>query len=156
MKKLVRLCLLTIVMLPGRLMAQQDSSIHLICPLNEATVVPPPKNALKLDLPDLCIVLVSIPDTTVKAVANGRITNVEFDEETQNGVVMYARLNGKDYYFWYVGMNKLVVHKNELVKVGQPLGYVSPGNKIEMNMYQFETPLDPTKYMDCKGVLKNE
>jgi hypothetical protein len=155
MKRLVKLTCLLALMLPVQMLAQKDS-IRLVCPLNDATVVPPPKNALKYNEPDLCVVLVSIPDTIVKAVYNGKITNVEFDEESLNGIVMYAKINNKDYYFWYTGMNKVLVHRNDVVKAGQALGYISPGHKIELLMYQFETPVDPIKYLDCKGIPKTE
>lgn len=133
--------------------AQNDNFV-LPCPLNEATVVPPPKNAIKLDEPDLCIVLMSIPDSVVKSVGLGRITNTENTEETGYGVVMFSKINGKEYYFWYSGLSKLLVKRNDVVKPGQPLGYVTPGNKIELTMYEFETPVDPIKHLDCKGVLK--
>jgi len=145
--------LATICCLP-LLAAAQNNNFVLPCPLNEATVVPPPKNAVKLDEPDLCIVLMSIPDTVVKSVGLGRITNTENTEESGYGVVMFSKINGKEYYFWYTGMNKLLVKRNDIVKPGQPLGYVAPGNKIELSMYEFETPVDPTKHLDCKGVLK--
>jgi hypothetical protein len=155
MNRVVKLCFVLALLLPVSLMAQNDS-FRLICPLNDETLVPPPKNAIKYDETDFCIVLVSISDTVVKAVYNGRITNVEFDEETKNGVVMYAKINNKDYYFWYTGMNKLLVHRNETVKAGQTLGFISPGAKIELLMYQFETPVDATKYLDCKGLIKEK
>jgi hypothetical protein len=154
MKQVVKLCLM-LALLPTSLLGQNDN-FRLICPLNEATVVLPPKNAIKYDETDLCIVLVSIPDTVVKAVYKGRITNVEFDEETKNGVVMFARINNKDYYFWYTGINKLLVHKNETIKAGQPLGFISPGGKIELMMYQFETPVDAAKYLDCVMLKKDK
>ncbi len=152
MNRLVKAFISLVLIIPIGLSAQQDS-IRLICPLDEAIVVPPPKNVLKMEDPDYCISLTSVPDTVVKAVASGRITNVEFDDETKNGVVIFARLNNKDYYFWYTGMNKLAVRKNELIKQGQPIGFISPGEKIEMTMYQFETPIDPTKYLNCKNVI---
>lgn len=154
MKRLVKAFISIALIIPSGLSAQQDS-IRLICPLDEAIVVPPPKNVLKMEDPDYCISLTSIPDTVVKAVASGRITNVEFDDETKNGVVLFARLNNKDYYFWYTGMNKLSVRKNEVIKQGQPIGFIAPGEKIEMTMYQFETPVDPVKYINCKNVILN-
>lgn len=132
----------------------QNNSFPLPCPLNEATVVPPPKNAVKLDEPDLCVVLMSIPDSVVKSVGTGRITNTENTEESGYGVVLFAKVNGKDFYFWYTGMSRLLVKRNDVVKPGQPLGYISPGSKIELTMYEFETPVDPIKYLDCKSVLK--
>lgn len=132
----------------------QPNKFPLLCPLEEASVVPPPRNAVKFDEPDLCIVLTSIPDTVVKALGSGRITNVENNEETGYGLVLFARVDGKEYYFWYTGMNKLLVKRNDTVKPGQPVGYISPGSRIELTMYEFETPVDPLKYLDCKGVLR--
>jgi hypothetical protein len=151
MKRVIKLCLIFALFLPVSLSAQ-NSEFRLVCPLNDATVVPPPKNALKYAEPDYCIVLVSIPDTIVKAVYDGKITNVEFDEDTKNGVVFYSKINNKDYYFWYTGLSKLIVRRNDKVIAGQALGYISKGDKIELLMYQFETPVDATKYLDCKGL----
>lgn len=155
MKGLVKLCLLVILFQPIHLMAQKET-IKLICPLNDAVVVPPPKNVIHYDQPDLCVVLQSIPDTVVKSVGTGRVTNTEFTEESKGGVVLFVKINGKDYYFWYTGMSKVLVRRNEVVKLGQPLGFISPGDRIELLMYEFETPVDPTNYLDCKGVLKRE
>ena len=150
----VKACLLIMVLLSALNSNAQQNTFPLPCPLNEATVVPPPKNAVKFDEPDLCVVLMSIPDTIVKAVGTGRITNTENTEESGFGVVMFAKINGKDYYFWYTGMNKLMVRRNDVVKPGQPIGTISPGSKIELTMYEFETPVDPIKFLDCKGVLR--
>ena len=155
MKTLLRLMGLILILIPATLPAQSDS-IRLACPLDEAVVVPPPKNAIHYDPPDLCVVLMSKPDTTVKAVINARVTNVEVDEEGKYGVVLFAKLRGKDYYFWYTGLSRAVVSRNSIVKVGQPLGFVSSGEKIEMLMFQFETPVDPSKYLDCREILKAE
>ena len=149
----VKVSLLMAFFWAGTATAQQNT-FPLVCPLNEATVVPPPKNAVQLDEPDLCIVLTSIPDTVVKAMGIGRITNTEDTEESGLGVVLFAKVNGKDYYFWYTGLNKLLVRRNDVVKPGQPIGYITPGSKIELTMYEFETPVDPLKYLDCKGVIK--
>jgi hypothetical protein len=155
MKKVVKLCLLLGLLLPASLVAQNDN-FRLFCPLNEATIVPPPKNAVKYDQKDFCIVLTSSLDTVVKAVYIGRITNVEFDEDSKNGVVLYSRINNKDYYFWYTGLDKLVVHKNVSIKAGQPLGFILPGGKIELLMYQVETPVDITNYLDCSMLKKDK
>lgn len=154
MKRLVKATLIGGLFFQPLIASAQESNFVLPCPLNEATVVPPPKNAIKLDEPDLCIVLISIPDSVVKSVGLGRITNTENTEESGYGVVLFSKINGKEYYFWYTGMSKLLVKRNDIVKLGQPLGYVTPGNKIELTMYEFETPVDPIKHLDCKGVLK--
>ena len=151
---MVKAWIIVPVLLAALQAGAQNNSFPLPCPLNEATVVPPPKNAIQLDEPDLCVVLMSIPDSVVKSVGTGRITNTENNEETGYGVVLFAKVNGKDFYFWYTGMSRLLVKRNDVVKPGQALGYIVPGSKIELTMYEFETPVDPIKYLDCKSVLK--
>lgn len=148
-KKIFRYLLFLLAGWPLVLSAQTDS-FKLQCPLNKATIVPPPKNMIHYDEPDLCVVLVSIPDTAVKSVWSGKITNTEYTDESKNGVVLYTKINGKDYYFWYTGLSRVIVRRNEIVKPGQVLGYIQPGAQIEMLMYQFETPVDISKYLDCK------
>lgn len=135
--------------LPVTLYGQADS-FKLQCPLNKATIVPPPKNVMHYDQEDLCVVLVSMPDTVVKSVWSGKITNTEFTDESKGGVVLYTKINGKDYYFWYTGLTNVIVHRNEIIKAGQPLGFIRPGDQIEMIMYQFETQVDISKFLDCK------
>lgn len=151
MNKMVNGFVVIFFLLPVTLLAQKDS-IWLQCPLEEAMVVPPPKNIMRFDEPDLCIVLVSIPDTTVKACITGRVTNVVQNDDGKWDVVFYYR----DYYFWYSGLSKAIVRRNENVKTGQTIGYINTGGKLEFLMYNFETPMDPVKYLDCKKVLKTE
>ncbi|HEV7781837.1 MAG TPA: hypothetical protein VGO58_11270, partial [Chitinophagaceae bacterium] len=122
MKTMVKACLLGVfISLPGVLFAQQQDSVWLQCPLNEAMVVPPPKNVIHYDEPDLCIVLVSKPDTVAKACITGKVTNVEQTDDGKWDVVFYY----KDYYFWYSGLSKVIVRRNDVIKVGQPLGYIA-------------------------------
>ncbi len=154
MKILVKLCLFAVTVITTISASAQTDSLRLICPLDDATVIPPPKNTMKYDIEDLCIVLISRPDSVVKAIGGGRVTNIEFTDETANGLVLFSRINGKDYYFWYTGLNKLLVKKNQTVKIGQPIGYVTPGERIELIMYEFETQIDPLKHLSCKGVLR--
>ena len=155
MKRLFILALLSGLLMPSILQAQKDS-IRLVCPLNDATVVPPPKNAIEFDLPDLCIVLSSVPDTIVKACTSARVTNVvkNEDEGGKWEVVIFCKYKDKEYYFWYTGLEKVIVRRNELLKEGQAIGFIKPSGTIELLMYDFETQVDPTKYLDCKNVLK--
>ncbi len=157
MKIGLRLVYLFTLLLPVCTLAQQDS-VWLKCPLDEAVVVPPSKNAIRYDPPDLCIVLTSKPDTTVKACIESRVTNVEQNEEGTWDIVLFYRnrRTNKDYYFWYTGLNRTIVRRNDILKVGQAIGHIVPGGKMEMLMYEFETQLDPSKYLDCKVVLKSE
>ncbi len=127
-----------------RLQAQKDS-LRLRCPIDKATVVPPSKENLKVNPDDLCVVIVSVNDTTVLACTGGRISNVEMNEGKWDVVFYY-----KDYYFWYVGLASVDVRRNQVIKKGQAIGRVKSGETMEFLLFQFETPLDPMKYLDCK------
>jgi Peptidase family M23 len=155
MKSMVKVSLLALLFyFPCELNAQKDSlqkdSVWLQCPLNDASVVPPPKSAIQWDEPDLCIVIQSVPDTVAKACYAGRVSNVQMNEEGKWDVVFYF----KDYYFWYAGLEKVLVKKNENLKAGQAIGYIAKGGRMEMLLFKFETPLDPTKYLNCKNGLQ--
>jgi Peptidase family M23 len=156
MKTMVKCCLATLLLYaPVCLFAQKDS-LRLICPLNDAVVVQTPKNVPRFDPPDLCIVLTSKPDTVVKACIGAVVTNIERDDEGKYGVVIFSRYNGKDYYFWYTGISTLLVKRSDKLKAGQPLGYIKPGDNIELLMFDFETPVDPVKYLNCSSILRTE
>lgn len=149
MRKILKAFLLAVILyFPASAFAQEDS-VWLQCPLNDATVVPPPKNVIHYDQPDLCIVLVSMPDTIVKACYNGKVTNIEQTDDGKWDVVFYFR----DYYFWYSGLSKPLVRRNDVLKTGQAVGTIAPGDKIEMLLYKFETQLDPTRYLGCTKIL---
>ena len=154
MRGLLRPCLLLAFLIPLQLFAQSDS-IRLFCPLTDATVTPPPLNKIHYDPPDLCVVLTSIPDTVVKACVAAKVTNVEQGEEGEWEVVLFYKFNKKDYYFWYSGLSNVSVRKNDMVKIGQRIGSVATGGSIELLMYDFETQVDPTPYLDCNRLLKN-
>jgi len=152
MSLLLRLSLIvTMTCLSSGLFAQKDS-IWLKCPLDEATIIPPPKNIIHYEEPDLCIVLISVPDTTAKACHNGKVTNIQQTEDGKWDVVFYY----KDYYFWYSGLEKVIVKRNDNLLAGQPVGYLTPGDKMEMLMFNFETPVDPTRYLNCKKIITDE
>lgn len=152
MKYLVNSCLLIALSIIPVLVSAQKDSVWLQCPLNFATVVPPPKNVIHYDEPDLCIVLASVPDTIVKACYSGRVTNVQQTDDGKWDVVFFY----KDFYFWYSGLTKVIVRRNENLKIGQPVGTIGSGDRIEMLMFNFETPMDPARYLDCKTVLKSD
>jgi hypothetical protein len=130
--------------LPLCLPAQKDS-LKLSCPLNDAVEPPPEKQPYSLGIPDVKIILTSPTDTTVKAVISGTITNVMRSEDGKWEIIFY----NKDYYFWYSGIVKSVVSKGQKLQNGPAIGYIKPGQKIELKVYDFETPLDPKMYLDC-------
>ncbi len=158
MKIVFRLtCLAAFFFFPSLVNGQREG-FRLVCPLNNAEIVPPPKEAIRYDPPDLCIVITSTPDTVVKACIDGRVTNVEQNDEGGWDIVFFYkdRRQNKDYYFWYSGKIKPIVRRNDALKAGQAIGYIPPGERIEMLMFEFETQLDPTKFLDCKNVLMGQ
>jgi hypothetical protein len=117
---------------------------RLVCPLTEATEVFE-KQPYSLGK-ELKIILSSPSDTTVKAGVAGTVTNVQMDEERKYIVI----LEFKNYYFWYGGITKPLVKEDQKIKAGDPLGIIAPGGKLELHFFDFETPLDPKKVLDCK------
>ena len=82
----------------------------------------------------------------VKACTDARVSNVERDEEGKWEVVFFQKN-----YFLAIGPVKPVVKKSEN-KNGEAIGYLQPGGKIELLLYDFETPLDPKEtYMRMIG-----
>ncbi len=158
MKEVLRLCSLLISVFLSASLFGQTEGPRLVCPLNNAELVPPSKEAIRYDPPDLCIVLTSTPDTVVKACIDSRVTNVEQNDEGGWDIVLFYkdRRQNKDYYFWYSGKIKPIVRRNDVLKAGQAIGHIPPGDRIEMLMFDFETQLDPTKYLDCKNVLMGQ
>jgi murein DD-endopeptidase MepM/ murein hydrolase activator NlpD len=118
--------------------------LRLSCPLNEAKEVFE-KQPYSLGK-ELKIILSSTSDTTVKAGVNGTVTNLQQDEDRKWIIVF----NYKNYYFWYGGISKPLVREDQKIKAGDPLGIIAPGGKLELHIFDFETPLDPKKYLDCK------
>jgi hypothetical protein len=118
--------------------------LRVSCPLNEAKEVFE-KQPYSLGK-ELKIILSSTSDSTVKAGVNGTVTNLQQDED-RNWIIVF---NYKNYYFWYSGISKPLVREDQKIKAGDPLGILTPGGKLELHFFDFETPLDPKKYLECK------
>jgi hypothetical protein len=137
--------LLILVLSPVVLVAQKKDSLKLACLLDNAIESAPEKPGINAGPVQLKIVLSSATDTVVKACTDARVSNIERDEDGKWEVVFFQ----KNYFFWLSGLSKPVVKKNQKIKMGEPIGYLQPGEKIELLLYDFETPLDPKKYMKC-------
>lgn len=125
--------------------AQVKDSLNLSCLLFQATDVTPKEDRAG-GQKELKLVLSSNTDTIVKAVMDGVISKVQRDQEGKWEVVFYHN----DYWFWLTGITKVAVRPNQKVKAGQAIGYNEPGEPVELLVYDFETPVDPKKYMRCK------
>ena len=136
--------LLVFLCLPLHLLAQKKDTLRLTCLLNNATEHQE-KQAVNMGPKELKLILSSTTDTVVKACADAVISTIQRDEEGKWDVVF----NQKDYWFWLTGVSKVTVKKDQRIKAGDTIGIIQPGEKIELLLYDFETPLDPKKYMNC-------
>ena len=129
----------------GTIMYAQKDSLRLSCPMFNA-VMKTQKGSYKFNQPDMKVVIISSTDTAARASIGGRISNVTLNEEGTYDVVMYF----KDFYLWYTGIAKPSVRKGEVVKLGQVLGSIKPGNELEFLLFKNQEPLDPRRFLDCK------
>jgi hypothetical protein len=125
--------------------AQKKDTLHLTCLLNNATEHQE-KQGINLGEKELKIILSSATDTLVKACTDAIISTIQQDEEGKWEIVF----NRKDYWFWLSGLSKVTVRKDQKVKTGDTIGHLVAGQKIELLLYDFETPIDPKKYMNCR------
>ncbi|HKO79796.1 MAG TPA: hypothetical protein VJU78_05345 [Chitinophagaceae bacterium] len=136
--------LLAFLCLPVHLLAQKKDTLRLTCLLNNA-IEHQEKQAVNMGPKELKLILSSTTDTVIKACTDAVISTIQRDEEGKWDVVF----NKKDYWFWLTGVSKVIVKKDQKIKTGDTIGIIQPGEKIELLLYDFETPLDPKKYMNC-------
>ena len=138
--------LLIFLFLPLSLLAQKKDSLRLTCLLNDATEPAPEKQGVDFGVKELKIVLSSATDTLVKACTDVVISTIQRDSDDGTWEIVFYH---KDYWFWLSGLTKVVVRKDQKLKTGDILGHLETGKKIELLLYDFETPIDPKKYMKC-------
>lgn len=132
--------------------AKKDSLTVLTCPLLQAIESAPEKPAYTTGEPEKKIILSSNSDTLVKACISGKVTNVQQDDEGKFEIIFYHN----DYWFWYSGISKATVRKGQQLKEGDAIGVLPAGQKMELLIYDFETQLEPKKYLNCGGVRSNK
>src|SRR5690242_17332543 len=93
-----------------------QENLKLKCPFERGTGREP-KEAFTWDPKDEKVIMVSLKDSVARSAINGTVSNVNQAEEGNYEVVIYY----KDYYFWYYGVGKPFVKKNDAVKAGQPV-----------------------------------
>jgi hypothetical protein len=124
---------------------KKDSLGVLTCPLNGGYQPAQSKQAYEYDKPPLNIILTSATDSVVRASVDGTVSKVQRGDEGFEIVFFH-----NNYWFWYSGLLKSATRPNQKVKAGDVLGYIQPGQPIEVLIYDFETPIDPKQYFDCK------
>lgn len=138
--------MLVFLFMPFSLMAQKKESLSLSCLLNDAIEPAPEKQGLDFGAKELKIVLSSATDTLVKACADVVISTIQRDADDGSWEIVFYH---KDYWFWLSGLTKVVVRKDQKLRTGDVMGHLDNGKKIELLLYDFETPIDPKKYMKC-------
>jgi hypothetical protein len=126
------------------LSAQKKDSLVLACILQNPKQHKE-KPAINLGQEELKVILSSPSDSTVKAPADIVISTITKDADGKWELVFYK----KDYWFWLTGLTRVSVRKDQKLKAGETLGILKAGEQIELLLYDFETPLDPKRYMPC-------
>lgn len=137
--------LLTQVRRPTPPKKEIKDSIQLSCVLNNAVDAPEEESTYVMPEKELMLAIKSSSDTTVKACIDGVISKVQRDEDGRWEIVFYHN----DYWFWITGVSRLIVKAQQKIKSGDALGYAPTGTRIELRMYDFETPVDPKIYIRC-------
>ena len=124
----------------------QTDSLKLSCPLK--TGAPKIIRASDKDYQNSSeygVMITSKIDTAVLAVHEASVVLVVRTEDTKYDVV----LQYKNYSFWYAGVLTPKVRKGAKVKAGDIIGTYTPGDMLELLMFQSEEPVNPRKYLKC-------
>lgn len=139
----------SIVLFPLSTKAQtgngEGESPRFACPLREARAHVD-SVALKLyGSQDLKLIISSTADSLVKSTADAVITAVQRETDGSYEIVF----NYEDFWFWLSGIHEPLVRPQQRVKKGDPIGKLKPGAKLEILLFDFETPADPLEYLPC-------
>jgi len=158
MKKLhISLCFLIII--SGNSFAQNDKAKKevkfdkkLLCPF-ERGIDREPKEAYTWDQIDKKIILISHLDSLIRACIDSKVLSINPTEDGRYEVVIFY----KEFYFWYYGINKVLVNAKQILKAGDVLGTYIKGQELEFRMYKDEEMMDPREFLQCPAVeLKKE
>jgi hypothetical protein len=128
---------------PMMIHAQKEAP-RLVCPFANGSGREP-KEAYSWEPRDEKVIMVSNIDTIVRSSVNGTVSNVNVTEDNRYEIVIYY----KNYYFWYYGVAKPLVKKNQNVAAGQAIGTYVLGSELEFRMYKDEEQLDPRNLLEC-------
>lgn len=144
MKKNIGLLLITCVMVLSA--SAQDDSTAFSCPLQQARLhIDSASMKMAGTAQDLKMILSSDTDSLVKATADAVVFAVQRQADGTYEIV-YSH---EDYYFWVSGIDKPLVRAQQRVSRRQAIGTLAPGKKLEILLFEFETPVDPADYLPC-------
>ena len=133
------------VLSPNRGLKAVKDSLVLGCVLKGQVYAPDDNEVNVLGEKELKAVMSSETDTTLLAPWELTVSSVRRLEDGTFELVA----SHQDYWFWFSGIEKTKLYKGQVIKKGDPMGYLETGKKVELLLYDFETPLDPRKYMHC-------
>ena len=138
-----------ISLIPASTQAQTGSSDEEVpafaCPLRDAKAHVDSAALRLFGSQDLKLIISSATDSLVKSTADAVITAVQKEEDGSYEIVF----NYEDFWFWLSGIEQPLVRPQQRVKKGEPIGKLHPGAKLEILLFDFETPADPLDYLPC-------
>lgn len=91
------------------------------------------------------LVISSATDSLVKSCADGVVSAIQRDPDGTFEIVY----NYDDFWFWISGVQQPLVRVQQRIKKGQVIGKLNPGARLEILLFDFETPTDPADYLPC-------
>jgi hypothetical protein len=120
-------------------------SLQMTCLLQDAVEAPPKKKAYEMGVEQPMLRMTSTTDSLVKAGLTGTVSIVQSEGKGKMEVVYYFQ----DYYVWVSGLSKVNVVKNQKLKPDDIIGTLSKGDVLEIIITDYDTPVDPKKYINC-------
>lgn len=124
---------------------QVKDSLQMTCLLQDAAEAPPKKKAYEMGVEQPMLRLTSTTDSLVRAGLTGVVSIVQSEGKGKMEVVYYFQ----DYYVWVSGLSKVNVVKNQKLKPDDIIGTINKGDIIEIIITDYDTPVDPKKYINC-------
>ncbi len=144
-KRLVWLCFLTFPCMTVNAQREGQDTLRLSCFLTNAVLHTTESRNQLFNTDELKLVLSSTSDTVVKACIDAEVTTVQREADGTYEIVFVY----KDYWFWLSGLQKATVRAKQRFRRGDAIGILNPGSKLELLLFDFETPVDPRPLMDC-------
>jgi len=144
-KRLVWLCLLAVCCMRANAQRGEQDTLRLSCFLTNAVLHAAESRNQLFNTDELKLVLSSTSDTVVKACIDAEVTTVQREADGTYEIVFVY----KDYWFWLSGLQRATVRAKQKFRRGDPIGILNQGSKLELLLFDFETPVDPRPLMDC-------
>ncbi len=119
-------------------------SLRLACPVPCAVVETPSSQGYGYK-GDVKVILKNVSDSLFLSPVEGKVDLVTLNAEGKYDIVMHYF----NYNIWFTGIAESLVKKNDILKIGQPVGRIQPGDDVELLLFDDEDPVDPRKFLDC-------